>query len=250
MNKLEIKGLHVSVAGKEILHGINLTLQAGKIHALLGPNGSGKSTLAQALMGNPKFVITSGEIILDGRDITSAKADLRSKLGLFLSFQYPAEIKGLSLHTFLRSIVNNRRENKYSAIEFNLLLKNKMKELSIDSNFSGRDLNAGFSGGEKKRAEILQLALIEPKYAILDETDSGLDVDAIKVVAETIQKIRTKVSMGVLLITHYNKFLEFLKPEQVSVIHQGKIIKQGGAELALEIETQGFAKLMEVENGN
>ena len=250
MNKLELIDLHVNVEGKEIIRGINLTLPAGKIHALIGPNGSGKSTLANAIMGHPKYKITSGSIILNGKNITAAKANLRAKEGLFLSFQYPSEISGLSLPAFLRTAVNNLREEgtKYSVVEFHAILQKKMKELGMDPSFSRRDLNAGFSGGEKKRAEMLQLSLLEPKYALLDETYSGLDVDALKLVVECIQKIKAKTNLALLLITHYHKFLEFLQPDLVSVIHDGKIIKQGGKELAKQIEQDGFAKL--INSGN
>src|SRR3989344_4372590 len=250
MNKLELIDLHVNVEGKEIIKGINLTLPAGKIHALIGPNGSGKSTLANAIMGHPKYKITSGSIILNGKNITAAKANLRAKEGLFLSFQYPSEISGLSLPAFLRTAVNNLREEgtKYSVVEFHAILQKKMKELGMDPSFSRRDLNAGFSGGEKKRAEMLQLSLLEPKYALLDETDSGLDVDALKIIAENIKKIKSKTKMGIILITHYNKFIEYLHPDKVSVINEGRIIKQGGKELAKQIEQEGFAKIVERAN--
>jgi Fe-S cluster assembly ATP-binding protein len=243
--KLEIVDLHVEVDGKEIIKGVSLTFEFDKIHALMGPNGSGKSTLANAIVGNPKYKITQGKIILDGEDITNAKVNIRAKAGLFLSFQYPAEISGVTISTFLRTAVNSGREKKYSVIEFHKLLKEKMKELGMDLSFSRRDLNAGLSGGEKKKAEMLQLAMLEPRYALLDETDSGLDVDAIKIVAGNINKIKTDKKIGIMLITHYNKFLEFLKPDVVSVIHEGKIIKQGGYELAKEIEEKGFAGFLE-----
>jgi Fe-S cluster assembly ATP-binding protein len=238
--ELELINLHVEVDGKEIIKGVSLKFEQGKIHALMGPNGSGKSTLANAIVGNPKYKITQGKILLNGQDITYAKPDLRAREGLFLSFQYPAEISGVSISTFLRSAVNSGREKKYSVIEFHKLLKQTMGDLGIDSSFSRRDLNAGFSGGEKKRAEMLQLAMLKPKFSLLDETDSGLDVDAIKIVANTIDKIKGETNMGILLITHYNKFLQYLKPDQVSIIFGGKIVKQGDYQLAHEIEENGF----------
>lgn len=238
--KLEVMNLHVEVEGKEIIKGISLEFEHDKVHALMGPNGSGKSTLANAIVGNPKYKITSGKIVLDGKDITNEKPDVRAKLGLFLSFQYPVEVAGVSISTFLRTIVNTRREKKYSVIEFHQLLKDKMQDLSIDSSFSRRDLNTGFSGGEKKRAEMLQLAMLEPKFSILDELDSGLDVDAIKIVAENIRIIKSKTKMGIILVTHYNKFIEYLCPDKVSIINEGRIVKQGGKELAKQIEEEGF----------
>src|SRR3989338_2866634 len=206
MNKLEIIDLHVEVEGKEIIKGVSLVFYSGKVHALMWPNGSGKSTLANALMGNPKYKITQGKVLLDGKDITAEKAHLRAQAGLFLSFQYPAEIGGVTIANFLRTAVNNLREKKYSVVEFHQLLKEKMSLLKMDPAFAGRYLNQGFSGGEKKRSEILQMLMLEPKYALLDETDSGLDVDSIKAVAEGI-KIAHGKGMGVVLITHYQRFL-------------------------------------------
>lgn len=242
--KLEVINLHVEVEGKEIIKGISIEFEHDKVHALLGPNGSGKSTLANAIIGNPKYKVTSGRIILDGKDVTNEKPDVRSRLGLFLSFQYPADVSGVSISTFLRTAVNAGRQKKYSVIEFHQLLKDKMRDLGIDSSFSRRDLNAGLSGGEKKRTEMLQLAMLEPRYALLDETDSGLDVDAIKIVAENINKIKSKTKMGIILITHYHKFLEYLQPNKVSVINEGKLVKQGGKELAKLIEEKGFEEII------
>ena len=235
---LEIIDLHVEVAGKEILHGVTLSFEPGKVHALMGPNGSGKSTLANVIVGNPKYKVTSGKIIFDGKDITNEKANIRAKLGLFLSFQNPLEISGLRINTFLRSALNNVKDKNYSVVEFHKLFKEKMKELNFE--LAGRNLNEGFSGGEKKKTEMLQLSVLEPKFALLDETDSGLDVDSIKLVANSVIKIKEKNDMGVLLITHYNKFIDYLKPDYVSVINDGKIVKQGGAELAKLIEEKGF----------
>ncbi|HLC81641.1 MAG TPA: Fe-S cluster assembly ATPase SufC [Candidatus Nanoarchaeia archaeon] len=248
MRALEIRNLQVEVTGRMIINRVDLTLKAGEIHALMGPNGSGKSTLANALMGDTKCKITSGSITVDGKDLTLAKANERAKAGLFLSFQYPIEVSGLSLHSFLRTAVNNQRDEsaKYSVVDFYKLLQEKMKLLGIDSSFSRRDLNAGLSGGEKKRNEMLQLSLLEPKYALLDEIDSGLDVDAIRLVAEQINRIKAKTGMAILLITHYSQFLEFLQPDKVSIIHEGRIIKQGGYELAQEINREGFAGIGKV----
>lgn len=247
--KLEIIDLHVEAEGKEIIKGVTLTFYPGKVHALMGPNGSGKSTLAQALMGNPKYKITKGKIILDGEEITTAKPDLRAQKGLFLSFQYPSEISGVTTSTFLRTAVNNLREKKnfypYSVVDFHKLLKEKMAQLNMDASFTKRHLHEGFSGGEKKRMEILQLAMLEPRYALLDETDSGLDVDSMKTVAEGVEKCRNEKETGIIVITHYTKFLEFLQPDQVSILFQGKIIKTGGYELAQHINEKGFRELTE-----
>ncbi len=251
MKKLEIIDLHVEVEGTKIIKGVSFTFYSGKVHALMGPNGSGKSSLAHAIMGHPKYKVTHGKIILDGKDITTEKAEVRARAGLFLSFQYPAEIAGVTINNFLRTAVNNLREKPYSVVEFHQLLKQKMERLKMDASFSRRDLNAGFSGGEKKRAEILQLLALEPRYAFLDETDSGLDVDAIKIVAEGVNTIRREKEMSLIIITHYNRFLEFIAPDEVSVLYQGKVIAYGGVELAQKIELEGFAgiigKAIEVE---
>lgn len=244
MKSLQIKDLHVEVNGIEIIKGVSLTFEAGKIHALMGPNGSGKSTLAHALMGHPHYKITQGTIMLDGKNIVPLKVDERAKAGLFLSFQYPAEIPGVAISNFLRTAVNNIQTKKYSVMEFHKLLDEKLKLLKMDSAFKKRHLNEGFSGGEKKRGEILQLLLLEPKYAILDETDSGLDVDAIKTVAEGIKIAHGERQMAIILITHYHRFLEYLHPDQVSVLYQGKIVAQGGKELAEKIEKQGFEEVI------
>ena len=245
---LEIIDLHVEVEGKEILHGVSLKFSSNTVHALMGPNGSGKSTLANTIMGHPKYVITKGKILLDGEDATKMKPEERSKKGLFLSFQSPAEISGVTISNFLRTAVNARREKPLSVIEFHVLLKEKMAKLKMDLSFSRRYLNHGFSGGEKKRAEILQLMMLEPNYAFLDETDSGLDVDAIKIVADGIRQVREKKKMGIIVITHYNKFLEFLQPEVVSVMSKGKIVASGRYELAKKIENEGFGGLIKDAN--
>ena len=224
---LEIKDLWVEVDGKEIIKGVSLIFNTGKVHVLMGPNGSGKSTLMLAIMGHPKYKITQGKILLNGEDLTHQKPEIKAKKGLFLSFQYPAEVGGVTINNFLRTAVNSRREKPYSVVEFHGLLKQRMAELKMDPSFSKRDLNVGFSGGEKKKAEILQLMLLEPKYAFLDETDSGMDVDAIKVVADGIKRLHHQTRMGIIMITHYNRFLEYFTPDQISIISEGKIIAQG-----------------------
>ncbi|MBI4457769.1 Fe-S cluster assembly ATPase SufC [Candidatus Uhrbacteria bacterium] len=238
MNSLRIENLHVSREGKEIVKGVSLTIRPGEVHALMGPNGSGKSSLANALMGHPKYAITAGSIVLDGADITKAAPDVRSRAGLFLSMQYPPEIAGVMVSNFLRTAVNATRAKPYNVVEFHRLLKEKMAELKIDAVFGGRSLNEGFSGGEKKRAEILQMMMLNPKYAVLDETDSGLDVDALKIVTDGINAARGR--MGVLLITHYAKMLSQVVPDFVHVMSAGVIVAEGGKELAELIERGGY----------
>jgi Fe-S cluster assembly ATP-binding protein len=249
---LEVKDLHVEIKGtekqasgtssrgKEILKGVSLKFKEDNIHVLMGPNGSGKSTLANAVMGHPKYKITKGKILLDGKDITNMKADERARAGLFLSFQHPITVPGVKVSNFLRTAVNNVKGKKYNVLDFNDLLQEKMKLLKMDSSFANRSLNEGFSGGEKKRLEILQMLLLEPKYAFLDETDSGLDVDAIKTVAKAVNEIHKKSKMGIIVITHYNRFLEFLEPEEVSVICKGVIVQRGNCQLIKKIEKEGF----------
>src|SRR3989344_4799739 len=218
MAKLEIKNLHASIEGNEILKGLNLEVDLGKVHALMGPNGSGKSTLANVLMGNPKYKITQGKIFLDNHDITEMQPDQRAKLGLFMSFQYPSEITGVTMSNFLRTAYNSLHpENKMDVLQFHKSMKEKMKELGMDDLFSKRYLNEGFSGGEKKRSEILQMAVLNPKYAILDETDSGLDINSIKIVGESVNKMRGP-QKSILIITHYKRILEFIKPDKVSIM--------------------------------
>ncbi len=241
---LEINNLYVEVDGKEIIKGVSLTFYPGKVHVLMGPNGSGKSTLLLAIMGHPRYKITKGNIFLNGEDITFEKPEIKAKKGLFLSFQYPAEVNGVTISNFIRSAVNSRREKPYSVLEFHEILKKKMVELKMDSSFSKRDLNVGFSGGEKKRAEILQLILLEPKYAFLDETDSGMDIDAMRIVAEGIKKLHKESNMSIIMITHYHRFLEYFTPDQVSILSQGKIIAQGDSTLAQQIEKEGFGKII------
>jgi Fe-S cluster assembly ATP-binding protein len=242
---LEIIDLHVEVEGKEIIKGVSLQFEKGKVHALMGPNGSGKSTLANALMGHPKYKITKGQVILDGEDITNIKTDLKAKAGLFLSFQYPKAISGITISNFLRASYNSLKENKLSILNFHKMLKEKMKELNMDPSFSKRYLNVGFSGGEKKKAEILQLSILEPKYAVLDETDSGTDVDAIKIIAHGINKTKETTNMTIIVITHYNKFLNYLSPDTISIINDGKIIEQGTVDLAHKIEEEGFEGIIQ-----
>lgn len=237
---LEIKNLTVTVDGKKILEDVSLNIEKGKVVALMGPNGSGKSTLANVIMGNPTYEVVSGKIMLDGKDITELTVDKRARLGLFLSFQHPVEVEGVSLAHFLRTAYNSVHEKK-SILEFQKYLKEQMEVLEIDTTFSRRYLNKGFSGGEKKRAEMLQLMVLQPKVAILDETDSGLDVDALKIVTKGINEFKNS-EKGVLVITHYNRMLEYLSPDEVYVIVNGKIVEKDGSKLAEEIEKEGFAK--------
>ena len=239
---LEVKDLHVSIEGKEIIKGVNLKVNDGEIVAFMGPNGSGKSTLSYVLMGHPKYSITKGKILYNGEDITNMEPDERAKKGLFLSFQYPSEIPGVSVSNFLRTALNSKREKPISVIEFRNLLLEKLQLLKMDKSFMNRYLNEGFSGGEKKRAEILQLAVLEPKIAILDETDSGTDIDALKTIANGVNIIKKKTGMGCLLITHYNRILQYIKPDKVMIMVDGKVVDEGEAELADEIEASGYEK--------
>lgn len=236
---LTIKNLCVTADHKEIVKDFNLELRKGQVIALMGPNGSGKSTLANTLMGHPKYHIDQGSIILDGVDITVVSPDKRAKLGLFLSMQYPPEINGVTLAHFLRLAKQTTTYTKIDPMNFHNELIEKMTELHIDSQFLKRYLNTGFSGGEKKKAEILQLSVLDPTYAILDETDSGLDVDALKIVAEGINKFKTP-EKAILLITHYNRLLEYIVPDVIYIMIEGRIVKSGGKELAKEIEEKGY----------
>ncbi len=238
---IEIKNLHVDFKGKEILKGINMKLEKGKVHALMGPNGSGKSTLAHVLMGDQKFNVDSGEILLNGKNITKLSVDERSKLGIFLSFQNPVEIEGVKISSFFRQAYNSLHEKKLSFLEFQELLEKKADELKIQREFLSRYLNRGFSGGEKKKSEILQLLVLNPKVAILDEVDSGTDVDALKEVANAINKIIKSTGMTLLIITHYNRILKYLKPDKVFVMINGKVIREeDGIDLANEIDKKGY----------
>lgn len=236
---LEIKNLHVSVEGKQILKGLSLNIQKGEVHAIMGPNGSGKSTLSNVLMGHPKYTVESGEIILDGENITHEKVVERAKKGLFLSMQYAPEIQGVTVNNLLRIATESMTGIKQHPVKFYKKLTDKMQELKIHPDFAARSLNTGFSGGEKKRMEILQLLMLQPQYAILDETDSGLDVDALKIVAQGINQFRSP-EKGVLIITHYNRLLEYVVPDFVHILSAGTIVKSGGADLAEEIEKSGY----------
>jgi Fe-S cluster assembly ATP-binding protein len=236
---LSIQDLHVSIEDKKIIHGLTLTVPKGEVHAIMGPNGSGKSTLANTLMGHPNYTVSSGEIVVDGNTITDSAPDERAKAGLFLSMQYPPEIAGVTISNFLRVSKEALIGEKIPPIDFYRSLQAKMKDLNIDPAFAKRYVNQGFSGGEKKRAEILQLSVLQPTYAILDETDSGLDVDALKIVAEGINTFKGK-DTGVLLITHYNRILEYITPDKVHIMVGGKIVHSGGHELALKVEKEGY----------
>jgi Fe-S cluster assembly ATP-binding protein len=245
MSQLEIKNLHVNIEGKEILKGLDLTIEQGKVHAIMGPNGTGKSTLAYTLMGHPSYTVTEGEVFFKGQNVLELEPDERSRLGIFLAFQYPVAIPGVTVANFLRTAINARRraenpEDKGMPIpEFRKLLKEKMAMLKMDQTFAGRYLNDGFSGGEKKRAEILQMATLQPQIAILDETDSGLDIDALRIVSEGVNALMNK-DMGVLVITHYQRLLNYIKPDYVHIMLGGKIVESGGADLALHLEEQGY----------
>ena len=237
---LEIKELKASVEGKEILKGISLTIEKGQVHAVMGPNGSGKSTLSHTLMGHPKYIVTDGQILFQGRDLAALKADARARAGIFLAFQYPTSIPGVSVANFLRTAMKARFGEKFQAKEFRKQFKEAMASLGIDESFATRYVNDGFSGGEKKRHEILQMALLKPALAVLDETDSGLDIDALRTVSEGINRLRGP-ELGVLLITHYQRLLNYVQPDFVHVLVDGRIVRSGGKELALELEAKGYA---------
>ncbi len=239
MKLLEIKDLHVSIEGKEILNGLSMEIELGKINALMGPNGSGKSTLANVLMGNPKYEVTQGKILYNGKDITELEQDERAKAGLFLSFQYPQEIQGVTIANFLRTALNGIKGEKVPVMEFKKLLDEKMASLNMDPKFGLRYLNAGFSGGEKKKAEILQLAVLDPQLAILDETDSGLDIDALKAVSEGVNQFMNK-DKCILIITHYKRILEFIKPDKLFIMLEGKIALEGKGDLVDQLEAKGY----------
>jgi Fe-S cluster assembly ATP-binding protein len=236
---LEIQNLHVRTEEREILHGVDLVINKGETHALMGPNGSGKSTLANTLMGNPTYEITEGKILLEGEDITEADPDDRAKAGLFLAFQYPVSIPGVSVANFLRTAINAKREEPIKVKEFGELLKKNVEVLRVDREFTSRYLNDGFSGGEKKRAEILQMAMLEPEYAVLDETDSGLDIDALRIVSDGVNALRGP-NMGALIITHYTRILGYVKPDFVHIMLNGRIVQEGGSELADTLEEKGY----------
>ena len=245
MSELVIKNLHVSIEGKEILKGLDLTIKTGEIHAIMGPNGTGKSTLAYTLMGHPSYEVTEGEVWFKGENVLELEPDERSRHGIFLAFQYPVAIPGVTVANFLRSAINSRRraenpDDKVMPIpEFRKMLKEKMSLLKMDQSFAGRYLNEGFSGGEKKRAEILQMATLKPEIAILDETDSGLDIDALRVVSEGVNAL-SGPDMGVLVITHYQRLLNYIKPNFVHIMMNGIIVESGGPDLALHLEEHGY----------
>ena len=240
---LVIKNLHASVEDKEILKGINLEVKAGEVHAIMGPNGAGKSTLSSVIAGNENFEVTEGEIILDGEDLGDLAPEERAHKGVFLSFQYPVEIPGVSVTNFMKTAINESRKAKgledMPANEMLKLIKEKSELLEIDRKFLSRSLNEGFSGGEKKRNEIFQMAMLDPKVAILDETDSGLDIDALRIVANGVNKLKSDKN-AVIVITHYQRLLDYIVPDFVHVLHDGKIVKTGGKELALELEEKGY----------
>jgi Fe-S cluster assembly ATP-binding protein len=245
MADLAIRDLHVQVEEKVILKGVNLDLSKGEIHAVMGPNGSGKSTLANVLMGNPFYQVTRGDVLYQGQDLLSMPPDERARKGLFIAFQYPVSIPGVTMASFLRTAVSARRGYEHELMpvaEFQKLLKARIDELKIDPAIVGRYVNEGFSGGEKKRAEILQMALLEPTIAFMDETDSGLDIDSVKVVADGIMRMYDTAAgeMGVLVITHYSRILQFLKPHHVHIMYDGRIVVSGGPELAQELEERGY----------
>lgn len=247
---LEIRNLHVAVGDEEILKGIDLLIKQGEIHALMGPNGSGKSTLAYALVGHPNYEPTAGQAIFDGKDLLDMEPDERSRAGLFLAFQYPVAVPGVTVANFLRQAINARRddgpdEKGIPIPAFRRMLKEKMDLLNIDHKFAGRYLNEGFSGGEKKRAEILQMATLEPKIAIMDETDSGLDIDALQVVAEGANTLNEQLNMGLLVITHYQRILNYIEADHVHVMIGGRIVESGGPELAVQLEERGYDWLRE-----
>jgi Fe-S cluster assembly ATP-binding protein len=246
MSTLEIKGLHVEIEGKEILKGVDLTINTNEIHAIMGPNGTGKSTLAQAIMGHPRYEVTAGTITLDGEDVLEMEVDERARAGIFLGMQYPSEVTGVTNADFLRSSINAKRGdgNEIPLMGFIRDLDAKMEMLEMDEDMATRYLNEGFSGGEKKRNEILQLMMLKPKFAVLDEIDSGLDIDALKVVAKGVNDLRGE-DFGCLIITHYQRLLDYITPDRVHVMIQGKVVQSGGAELAHKLEAQGYDWLHE-----
>jgi Fe-S cluster assembly ATP-binding protein len=259
----EVRDLHVSIAGKPILKGLNLSMNAGEIHAIMGPNGSGKSTLAYAISGHPSYEVTSGEILFKGQNVLGMKADVRSRAGIFLAFQYPVAIPGVTVANFLRTAVNARIKADAAAMnggvlppqvkgisipEFRKSLREAMRILKVDDSFASRYLNDGFSGGEKKRAEILQMAILKPQLAVLDETDSGLDIDALRIVSEGVNTLHARdTGVGVLVITHYQRLLNYIKPEFVHVLIDGQMVEEGGPELAFKLEERGYDWLREPE---
>jgi len=241
MSQLEIKNLEASIGQTSILKGLNLTLPAGEVHAIMGPNGSGKSTLAKIISGHPEYSVDAGEVLLDGENVLEMEPDERSRAGIFLAFQYPAEIEGVSIANFLRAALQARlpEGEELDAVDYYEKLYQKMDELEIDRKFTSRSVNDGFSGGEKKRNEILQMAMLSPRFAILDETDSGLDIDALKIVSKGVNAQRGS-EIGMLVITHYQRLLNYIEPDVVHVMHDGRLIKTGDKSLALELEEKGY----------
>ena len=243
MSSLEIKDLHVSIGEKQIVKGLTLTVRSGEVHAIMGPNGTGKSTLAKAVAGHPSYTITSGDVLLDGRSILAMQPDERARAGLFLAFQYPSEVPGVSIANFLRAAVQARMAEgeELDATGYYKKLYAKMDLLKIDRKFTSRSVNEGFSGGEKKRCEILQMAMLEPKIALMDETDSGLDIDALRIVSDGVNAQRHGPSSpGIMLITHYQRLLDYIVPDFVHVMYDGRIVKSGDKTLALELEAKGY----------
>lgn len=247
---LEIKNLHANIDGKEILKGINLSVKAGEIHAIMGPNGSGKSTLSSVLVGNPAFEVTEGEVLYNGKDLLELEPEDRSREGIFLSFQYPVEIPGVSMVNFMRAALNEHRKyqglDPVSATDFLKLMREKRAIVELDNKLAGRSVNEGFSGGEKKRNEIFQMAMLEPKLSILDETDSGLDIDALRIVAKGVNQMRTAEN-ATIVITHYQRLLEYIKPDVVHVLYDGRIVESAGPELALKLEEKGYDWVKELD---
>lgn len=235
----QIKDLHVTVEGKEVLKGVNLTINRGEVHAVMGRNGTGKTTLSYTLMGHPKYTVTQGQILLDGEDVTGLKPEERAKKRMFLAFQYPVAIPGVSVASFLRASLKSVRGSELQPSQFRALIKEELKHLNIPESFMTRSLNEGFSGGEKKKLETLQLRLLQPKLCVLDETDSGLDIDALRVVSENLQSYRS-AERGMLVITHYQRMLNYIKPDIVHVFGSGRVLESGGPDLALKLEEQGY----------
>lgn len=246
MATLEIKNLHVSIEDKEILKGVNLTINTNEVHAIMGPNGTGKSTLSAAIMGNPSYTVTEGEILFDGENVLELEVDERARLGLFLAMQYPSEIPGITNAEFMRAAINAKRaeDDKISVMDFIKKLDKNMELLNMKEEMAERYLNEGFSGGEKKRNEILQLLMLEPTFAVLDEIDSGLDIDALKVVSKGVNAMRGD-SFGALIITHYQRLLDYITPDVVHIMMEGRVVMTGGAELAKRLEKEGYAKISE-----
>ena len=245
MAELEIRNLHVRTEEREILRGVDLVVRTGELHALLGPNGSGKSTLANTIMGHPSYEVTEGQILFDGKELNELPAHERAKLGLFLAFQYPVAVPGVSVANFLRMAINAQREEPIKVKEFGAQLDHAVKLLDVDRAFVSRHLNDGFSGGEKKRAEILQMAMLQPQIAVLDETDSGLDIDALRTVAEGVAKLHAEQGVGALIITHYQRILDYVKPQYVHILMDGRIVMRGGPELVARLEREGYDPIRE-----